>query len=125
MATTNQAPSAEEVQKKLLETWNVEVAKEHEALASTHHKKEFTLTQSERRQLTQLHTIKVLAQRGSDDILNNYTLPRVGIIPDTTMKILFDLNVGRFVVWEPKKVEQSLPPTEEPNNSTDQPAQEA
>lgn len=87
-----------------MDAWNTAIAEDSTRYGSGYTKKEFTFTRSEHLQLTEQQTIQALAQNAIQGILNNQSLPRVGITPTTEVRITFDLTVGRFVVWEPKAV---------------------
>ena len=101
--TSNKQSAEQTDQEKMMEKWQQAVEAEEAKFNQTHIKKEFTFNRSELRQLNQLYTIQVLAQRGLEDLLNHYALPRVQVLPDPEVKILYDLAVGRFVIWTPKE----------------------
>lgn len=92
-------PTPEEI----MAHWQQSVKQNDASLKETHSKKEFTFSAGELRQLIKLYTIQTIAEQAIDDKLNNDVLPRMEITPSPQVKILYDLSVGRFVVWVPRE----------------------
>lgn len=104
----NKQPTQEE----LLKVWQENWEKEDAAVDYPNERKEFTLSRSELKLLIQQATVRAMAMKTADfasaaanDLLNDYVLPRVGVAPSPDVKILYDINSGRFMVWQRKDTE--------------------
>lgn len=83
--------------------WNLAIAEDSRKYGAGYTKTEFTFNKPEHLQLTEQQTIQALAQNATQNIINYLVLPRVGVTPTPENRITFDLTIGRFVVWTPKK----------------------
>lgn len=72
-------------------------------LSPTHEKKEYTFSIDEKRRLAQLQAIVVFAQGAIEDIINLTVLPRLGFTTNPDIRVLYEINLGRFTVWSPRK----------------------
>ncbi len=81
------------------------VTKAYKDFESTHDKKEYTFSVTEKRQLVEMQMVAMVAQKAIDDIINLQVLPRAGYDPNPELKILFDINIGRLIIFVPKKKE--------------------
>lgn len=79
------------------------VEKAYETHKDTHEKKEYTFTVVEKRRLVEQQMVELVARQAIDDIINLETLKRLGFEPNPDLKILYDLNLGRLIVFIPKK----------------------
>jgi hypothetical protein len=89
----------DEEQKK----YDIQINEAHDVLKTTHEKKEYTFSVTEKRRLSQLQLMAVFIQDALNDIINLSVLPRIGINPSPEVKILYDINLGRLTVWQVKK----------------------
>lgn len=99
-------PSKQQIEarkKVLLGEFSKAIEAEKSKYGPGYEQREFTFARPEHIQLNQQQTIIALAERAVQDLLNIQVLPRVGIQPSSDIKITYDLTVGRFVVWIPKK----------------------
>lgn len=88
-----------EAEQKKFEDRIAEVTKE---LENSHIAKEYTFSIIEKRRLIQQQTIAFLVQQAVDDIINLTVLPRIGISPNPTIRVSYDVTLGKFVVFSPK-----------------------
>lgn len=93
-------------QEALMSQWKLSVSKQVNELKDTHTSKELVFSTTELRQLVKLYTIETIAKQAIDDKLNNDVLTRVGVVPSPEIRILYDLSVGRFMVFTPKEVKK-------------------
>lgn len=104
--SSNNIPSKEQIEarkKILLGEWDKAVASDNSKFGPGYDRREFTFSKPEHVQLTQQQTIIALAENATQQLLNVQILPRVGITPSSEIKITYDLTIGRFAVWVPKK----------------------
>lgn len=80
------------------------VETEAKKLEESHDKKEYTFSTVERRRLLQHETIIISIQQFIDDIINQNVLPRIGISPNPTIKVFYDIPLGKLIVWTPKPI---------------------
>lgn len=102
-------PTDKEILEAELVRFESEITKIHQELHITHEKKEYTFSTEEKRRLAQLQTIIIFAQNALDDILNLTCLPRIGVIAKPEVRLVYDISLGRYTIWLPKK-----PKTENP-----------
>ena len=81
------------------------VDKAKESHQKTHDVKEYTFTVVEKRRLVEQQMVEIVARQATDDIINLEVLKRLGFDPSPDLKILFDINLGRLIVFFPKKNE--------------------
>lgn len=81
------------------------VDKAYETHQTTHDKKEYTFTNVEKRRLVEQQMVELVARQAIEDIINLETLKRLGFDPNPELKILYDINLGRLIVFVPKKKE--------------------
>lgn len=99
-------PSKEQIEarkKVLIGEWEKAIASDNSKFGGGYDRREFTFSKPEHVQLTQQQTIIALAENATQQLLNVQVLPRVGVIPSAEVKITYDLTIGRFAVWVPKK----------------------
>lgn len=82
--------------------FEVKVLKADIELSPTHTKKEYTFSLDEKRRLAQMQAIVVFAQGEIEDIINGTVLPRLKILPTQQVRVLYEINVGRFTIWTPR-----------------------
>lgn len=108
--TSNNTPTPEQIEEKkkqLMAQWEEFVGKKAAELGEDYSKKEFTFNNTEKVRLSQQETIRVFALEAINDILSFACLPRVGIEPNPSKKVFYDLVVGRFIVFVPKEDKES------------------
>lgn len=96
----NPDPKQLEEEEKIFTT---QVTETNEKLKTTHEKKEFTFTITEKRRLAQQDLIEKFASQALQDIINLEVLPRIGIIPDGKVFTLYDIQLGRMCIFIPKE----------------------
>lgn len=99
-------PNPDELKKQLeLEAQKFEdnVIKTHLKLAATHEKKEYTFSAMEKQRLAKLQTVAFFVADAIDDIINLSVLARLGIKPDPSVRIMYDIALGRFTIWTVKE----------------------
>ena len=99
-------PTPEEIEarkQEMIHRWEAEVEIKDFEYGKDYSKREYTFSSIEKRRLMQQETIKILADEAMNDILNLNCLPRVGVEPSNEVRVLYDMTIGRFVVWIPKK----------------------
>lgn len=84
------------------ELFNEQVKESYEKLKTTHEKKEYTFSVTEKRRLVQQDLIEKFASQALQDIVNLTVLPRIGIVPSEKTFTLYDLTLGRLTVFVPK-----------------------
>lgn len=113
-------PTAEQ-EAEILTHWETSWKEADKEVNFPHVRKEFTFNKKELRTLTQQATIETLGQKvmefsrmATNDLINMEVLPRVGIIPNPEMRILYDFASKRFMVWMPKEAKPTVSSLEEP-----------
>lgn len=96
-------PTEEQIFAGIRKQFDAKVAEADIKLAPTHEKKEYTFSSTEKRRLAQLQAIAVFAQEAIDDIINLNVLPRLEYKPNPELRVLYEINLARFVIWLPRK----------------------
>lgn len=78
------------------------IAANHEKYKSSHIRKDFNFTVTERRRIIQQESIQLMSNQAIEDVVNFSVLPRLGI-EDPKRIILYDTLLGKFTVWVPKE----------------------
>lgn len=80
-----------------------ECARINEELKNTHIKKEYTFSNLEKRRLVEMQMALLVTKQAIEDIINLDVLKRLGYTPSNELKVYYDFNIGRFVVFVPKQ----------------------
>lgn len=89
--------SLEEIQK----IFDEKVKNLSEKLGRGYSKKEYTFNINEKRRMAQMEAIILFSLQAKKDILYASVLARLGIVPTENTEIIYDINLGKFTVFNP------------------------